>query len=217
MRYFLIFVFFSLSISAGAWDGEVPDTLLEADWLTDVERNVVIEVNMARTDPARYAREVLEPMRQYFQGRIYAVPGETRIMTNEGRRALDECIRVLSSMDPVPPLRASRGLTLAARDHVEDTGPRGLTGHGGADGSTMRQRIERHADWDIYIGENIAYGPDEARAIVAQLLIDDGVPSRGHRDNIMNERFAFIGVAVGPHSRFGAMCVQDFAGSVTER
>lgn len=216
MRYFLVIVFCSLTLSAGAWDGEVPETLLEADWLTDVERNVVIEVNMARTDPSRYAGEILEAMRPYFQGRIYAVPGETRIMTNEGLRALDECIRDLSSMDPVPPLRVSRGLTRAARDHVEDTGPRGITGHGGADGSTMRRRIERHVGWDIEIGENISYGPEEARAIVAQLLIDDGVTSRGHRDNILNERFAFIGVAVGPHSRFGAMCVQDFAGSVTE-
>jgi uncharacterized protein YkwD len=66
---------------------------------------------------------------------------------------------------------------------------------------------------DISAGENINYGNDDARRIVASLLIDDGVPSRGHRRNLLNGTFKFVGVSIGPHPVYGHMCVIDFAGS----
>jgi hypothetical protein len=49
--------------------------------------------------------------------------------------------------------------------------------------------------------------------IVASMLIDDGVPSRGHRQNLLDARFKVIGVAIGPHPSYGHMCVIDLAGS----
>lgn len=52
----------------------------------------------------------------------------------------------------------SKGLECAARDHVKDTGPKGVTGHTGTDGSSMSDRIERYGEWDVTVGENISYG-----------------------------------------------------------
>jgi len=199
-----------------AWNLAELDTARDVPWLSDVEKDVILEMNKVRSDPGRYAEDVLEPMRDDFQGTLYAPPGAPRIRTNEGVRALNDAVRALKSSPPRPPLLPSRGLSRAARDHAEDTGPAGALGHGGRDGSTMRSRIERYVDWDIFIGENISYGNADAAGIVSQLLIDDGVPSRGHRKNILNEVFAYVGVAVAPHGRFGTMCVQDFAGDVRE-
>jgi uncharacterized protein YkwD len=62
--------------------------------------------------------------------------------------------------------------------------------------------------------ENISYGYDDARDVVRQLIIDSGVPTRGHRHNIFGGAYRLAGVACGPHRAYGAMCTIDFAGAL---
>ena len=50
-----------------------------------------------------------------------------------------------------------------------------------------------------------------------QLIIDDGVASRGHRTNIYNPDFKTVGIAIGDHKVYGNMCVMDFADAVAEK
>lgn len=49
-------------------------------------------------------------------------------------------------------------LAVAARDHANDIGPKGIVGHSGSDGSTMTDRIERYGEWMGHVGENISFG-----------------------------------------------------------
>ncbi|NTU58649.1 MAG: CAP domain-containing protein [Chlorobiaceae bacterium] len=195
-----------------AWTARTIDTTSGVDYMARTERDVVIELNMMRTDPARYAMKYLVPLRGCYQGRILKYPGDTAISTNEGLPALEECIRELKRARPVSPLSPREGLTLAARDHVLDQGPTGAIGHTGSDGSSLFTRLSRYGKWEFIAGENISYGYSEARKIVVALLIDDGVPSRGHRKNLLNQRFNLVGVDIGPHQAYGHMCVMDFVG-----
>jgi uncharacterized protein YkwD len=112
--------------------------------------------------------------------------------------------------------KPSRGLTLAARDHVKDIGPANVVGHNGTDGSRPIDRIERHGSFRKICGENIHFGETDARNIVMQLIIDDGVPGRGHRTNIFNNKFKVCGVAIGPHKSYGSCCVIDYAGGFSD-
>jgi uncharacterized protein YkwD len=47
------------------------------------------------------------------------------------------------------------------------------------------------------------------------LLIDDGVADRGHRRNIYDASARVVGIACGPHPRYGTMCVIVQAGGFT--
>jgi uncharacterized protein YkwD len=176
------------------------------------EEKVLAEINLARKDPVAYAKHVKRYRHAYAGNNIFVAPGLGRVVSKEGLKALDEAWDYLQAAKPAPPLAASAVLALAARDHAGDIGPRGIVGHVGSDGSTFADRIARHGRVPQPQGENIAFGWSDARMIVVQLIIDDGVPDRGHRHNLFNPDFKTVGIGEGPHSQYGTMCVMDFGG-----
>ncbi|AFY81662.1 Cysteine-rich secretory protein family [Oscillatoria acuminata PCC 6304] len=196
-----------------------PLILTEGDsmpYLSQLEAQIIREMNQARTNPGDYA-DKLETLKTYYNGRFFQPPGETPIRTQEGIRAVDEAIRALRAMDSKPALRPSRGMSQAAADLVQDQGPRGGTGHTGSDRSTPFDRMNRYGRWRGGAAENISYGPDTAEQVVMQLIIDDGVSSRGHRENIFNGEFRWTGVACGPHQTYRQMCAIVYANGYDER
>jgi uncharacterized protein YkwD len=180
-----------------------------------IEAEVVAETNLARTQPSLYAT-FLEARRPFYQDGYLRMPGRVTLRTQEGIAALDEAIAFLRHAKPLPPVTASQGLARAARDHVRDIGPRGVVSHDGRDGSSPFDRMSRYGRWEGKAGENISFGPDTAREVVLQLLVDDGVPSRGHRHNLFDPGFAKVGVAFGEHAAYRKVCVTDFAGGYSE-
>lgn len=198
----------------GIWDDSL-NTAKNATYLTEREKAVIFEMNKVRTNPKRYAVEVVEPMIARFVDEdnryIYIKDDGTRILTNEGRKAVKECIKALSTIDSVGILYPSEGLSRAAKDHMQSQGPTGKVGHSSKAGATPWDRIKKHGQLEGMAGENIDYGNELAQEIVVSLLIDDGVPSRGHRINIMKKEFGVAGVAIGSHLRYGTMCVIDYA------
>jgi len=182
----------------------------------DLAGQVLAEMNLARTKPRTYAG-FLRKFRGQFRGKDYVLPGSTPlIQTSEGVKAVDEAVKFLSRQKPLPPLAWSDGLASAAAELAEEQGRTGALGHTGRQSGGMRERIERHGKWERQIAENIGYGPKDARNMVMQLIIDDGVTDRGHRKNTFGTAFGVVGVACGPHPEFGSMCVIDFAGGFRE-
>ena len=204
------------------WDIAALDTAAEVDYLSPAEKDVILEMNKARADPKKYAELYIKPMLQYnwggpFGANSYLAPGATvYTSTTEGKNGIQSCINDLSRRQSMPPFIPSRGLFLAAKDHANDTGPKGITGHTGSDKSSMGQRINRYGKWDRGAGENISYGHNTGKDIVVQLLLDDGVSSRGHRNNILNRNFKYSGAAIGSHSKFTYLCVIDYANEYTD-
>lgn len=182
---------------------------------TSLDKAVFEEINLARTDPKRYA-VILKEARKHYSGKKLSLQGRI-FETVEGTAAVNEAITFLNSQNPLPPLEWSDFLRKAAADHVNDQGPTKSTGHSGTDRSTTKKRIERYATWSGSIGENINYSFTDPRWVVIQLIVDDGVPARGHRKNIFSFTFKKAGVACGPHAGFGSMCVIDFAQDVTKK
>lgn len=176
---------------------------------------MVDETNFARTKPAEYVA-LLQDWAQSFDGKRVRRKGETTLLTQEGVSAVQEAIAFVQRQVPLPPLDTAQGLHLAAADHCADQGPKGATGHDGSDGSSSDTRVARHGQWLKTMGENISYGSQTGRDVVLSLIVDDGVPGRGHRTNIFSPEFAVVGVGCGSHRGYRVMCVMDYAGGFAD-
>ena len=166
---------------------------------SELATQILAEMNLARTQPQHYA-QIVEA--QFRAG---------------GSSAVREAVRFLQKASPLRPLACSPGLNASAWSHVADAGPRGAMGHSGSGGSSPFTRMARQGRWIGRAGENLYYGPQDARGIVIALIVDEGVLGRGHRKNIFSPAFAVAGVAHGAHARYGAMCVMNFATGFAEK
>ncbi|HEX9973299.1 MAG TPA: CAP domain-containing protein [bacterium] len=216
MKFAKILLAINLSVFLMTCPGCTQNRRIETDKnRIELDKEILKELNLARQHPKKYAT-FLEQERPYYVGKFIKRPGEITIITNEGVSAVDEAIRFLKKVNPVAPLYHSAGMSRAAMDHVQDQGRKGTFGHRGSDGSQPADRVSRYGKWLETVGENISYGRDVARDIVIGLIVDDGVPSRGHRNNIFNPQFRIVGIACGAHKTFGTMCVMNFAGDFVD-
>ncbi len=181
-----------------------------------LERGILVEMNRARANPVGYAK-FLQTWRKRFQGKQARLSSRLFLQTKEGVAVVDEAIRAVKKAQPAPRLRLSAGISRAARDHVRYQGKRGLIGHRGQGGSNPYQRISRHGYWLEPGGENNSYGPDTAVAVVRDLIVDDGVPDRGHRINMFRADYKVTGIACGYHKIHRVMCVINYAGGFEEK
>lgn len=217
MRIILFILVLSISAMVFAQPDEKPwpaelQTAKTTSCLDELEREVVLELNKVRSNPNQYADEYLEELKAAFSGNLYTYPGQETLRSKEGIAPLIECISVLKSTAPIPILNPSEGLTRSAEELLKDQQRYGGIGHITRAGLTPQNRIEKYGEWDICSAEDITYASFEARQIVIALLIDDGVPERAHRKNILNPCFHYAGVAYGKHPGYQTMCVIDYAG-----
>jgi uncharacterized protein YkwD len=186
------------------------------DYLSPLELEILDEMNLARTEPQKYAAFV-EEFKKYYRGTNLSIPGRQTLITAEGTVAVDEAISFLRAATPLPAFQVSKGVCSAAADHVRDLVSKGLTGHKGSDGSTPNARLDRYGRWDMAVGENIVYDISTARQIVIGFLIDDGVANRGHRRNIFDSKYRIAGVSISNASGTSALGVINFTAGFTEK
>jgi uncharacterized protein YkwD len=178
--------------------GLVCFTFTPAAHAMSLDDAVLAELNYARAHPVEYARELRRD------------PD-----ASEDRAALEEAIDFLERQQPLGPLAGDRRIATAAREHSRAQAASGSVGHGVAGG--LGRRLQENGVWAGLSAENISYGNDTATGVVRQLIIDSGVPGRGHRRNIFSASYQLAGVACGPHPTYDVMCVIDFAGALVQR
>mmetsp|Transcript_11266 Transcript_11266/g.15471 ORF Transcript_11266/g.15471 Transcript_11266/m.15471 type:complete len:261 (+) Transcript_11266:895-1677(+) len=158
---------------------------------------LVAEHNFARTKPAKYAEDRVRPL----LARIDANKNITfnsglKINSKEGATAVNTLLLDLTKRSPCAPLDLDYALSRAASEHCRDLCTRGIVDnteeHTGFDGSNLLTRIQRHGSV-LHSAENITNTHNHHVDIVLSLLIDDGLPSRSHRKNILDPKFTTIG------------------------
>jgi uncharacterized protein YkwD len=106
---------------------------------------------------------------------------------------------------PAPPMRLSDTLGTVAFGHANDMARHNYFEHEDLTGHSPADRVRAVGYREKLVGENIAYGPKSAEEVVQGWL-----ESPGHCENIMDPRFAEMGIAfaAGQSARRGLFWVQ---------
>jgi hypothetical protein len=183
------------------------NTAKNADYLTDTEKQVILYMNLARMDGSRfykaYIPQYIEEYNQTYSPTIDSTNSYLISLWDD-----------LSKIENQPMLLPHPKLSTSATYHASDMGKTGDIGHLSSNGNSFWKRILKYYPDAEYVttGENCSYGYSDAIGIVCQLLLDDNVPSLGHRKNILSTTFYWVGVSIAPHKKYDFNCVMDFAG-----
>ena len=200
-------------LAALGWTAQVltaANTAQEADYLTADEKASILYLNLARLFPQKFATHMAATWKKLDGSSTYIIK---RKLKAEEFGSLQVQLR---QMEPVAALFPHPGLCKAAAYHADDMGQKGNIGHNSSDGRRFSVRAKEEGGYAAW-AENCSYGMHHPFGVIMQLLIDDGVPSLGHRKNMLNGSYNLIGTAIRPHKMYGTNCVQDFGrGEVPE-
>lgn len=161
------------------------NTVSSATYMTPLERDVMICINLARLYPRKFAQ-------------IEVAPFEMDASVSPTFAAYKQSLmQTLQTMEPVCAIVPSYEYYLAAYCWAEESGRLGVIGH---------SRVECEK---VNVAECCSYGVDTPIGITLQWLIDDNVASLGHRINCLSPSYKQGGVAHMPHSVWRYCTVLD--------
>jgi uncharacterized protein YkwD len=175
---------------------DMTNTALHTATLTAEEKKLIQLINLARLDGNAFMKRIAIPYikandkddDEYVEG-LYADLMRTK------------------NLHLLKPLEA---LHKSAAHHAQDMGAKGQLGHDSSDGTTFVMRIHKFHK-PVTVSENINYGYSDAVSIIMEMLIDEGVPDRTHRHNILGKTFNHVGVSIKAHKMMEFNCVMDFS------
>lgn len=181
-----------LSYFSTEWESPLyqkANTAAGQDYMNDDEKEVIYILNLARMNPKLFAQTVVKAYPEY---------ADPAIAKSKYFKSL---VATMEKMEPLSVLSPDQGCFTSANCHAVSSGKNAYVGH--------ERKSPACKKTEYYKGECCAYGFDDALDIVVRLLIDEGVPSLGHRV-LMFYPFESIGVSIQPHKGFQYNAVLDF-------
>ncbi|HNX65367.1 MAG TPA: CAP domain-containing protein [Bacteroidales bacterium] len=182
---------------------EKANTAADAKYLSTEEKEVFRYLNLVRLNGKKFFDSFLDVYMKHNND-LYS----EKIKSNNSY--LISLKKDLSNINGLQPIYPDERLFKAAEYHASDMGKKGTTGHNSSDGTGFFDRMKHFMGTEYYLSENCSYGYGDALDIVCNLLLDNGIPSLGHRKNILNPEQNMAGVSIRPHTVFETNCVIDF-------
>lgn len=152
-----------------------------------LELKVAELLNDVRKDPKGFEEHIIAPM-------LKEAPTDEYLITLSS---------TLKEMKPAGELIGDAKLYQSAFCHAKGIGSKGLSTH-------ERQSLSCKEKM-TFNGECISFGKGKPSDILIQLLVDQGVPSYGHRKICLDSGYKRIGVSLEKHSVWGRCAVLDFS------
>ncbi len=167
------------------------NTAVDENFMTAKEKEVIYILNLVRSNPPLFANTVL--------AKYPALTGKEYLLNDT--YYYQSLIATLHKMEQQTLLYADKECYTSAACHAQKSGSTGYTGHvrNGADCKSKKH----------FLGECCDYGNENPLEIILALLVDEGVPSLGHRIILLGD-YESIGVATRKHKTYGYNTVLDF-------
>lgn len=180
------------------------NTAANVTYMRDDEKQMLMEINFVRAHPKTYAFLVARYLHEQSESPFG--------LDADDHQAGQELIAELNTMEAMPVLQPSTCAYEAARSHGLDSQRRGFFSHTGSDKSDPWDRILKKCPQYSSANENGVGGfSGSPRNHVISLLIDSGVPSRGHRHNILNREWKYGACFRYDDKTYRNFWVQNFA------
>ena len=167
-------------------------------------KEIIDEVNKARSNPSGYAQKVDEYI-SYFTGPIIKIPGiNVQIRTQEGDAPYKETRDFLKNEQSVGVLTPSKALCEIAQELLDkvvdsDTGE--------IEETETEQIIDKHGTFSGKFTRAMDFGGFTSEQVVINFLVCDGDPDRTQREPLLGRGLNKIGVAFGKHNIYSTVCV----------
>jgi uncharacterized protein YkwD len=154
------------------------------------EKKLIYIINLMRTNPALFTSTV-----------VSKYPDSAYMTSLKNSSYYKSLLTTLRTQVPLGLLYPDSVCFVSANCHAITAGKKGYVGH-------ERQTEDCKKKW-VFNGECCDYGHNQALDILMSLLIDDGVPSLGHR-KICLSPYNKIGASLQTHEVYSYNTVIDF-------
>ena len=162
------------------------------------EKDLFYWTNYFRQNPKRFYEQVIQEFLKQFP--------EAKSTYS---RSLEVDIR--KAQASLPLFIPDNGLLKTSKEHAKDLIRRGnVISHNSSSGKSFSQRLQDAGKYNCG-AENVYVGSNKALESLITLLIDNGVPDKGHRMNLLDSRYGRMGVSFQTAGSGTGLLVQDFA------
>jgi uncharacterized protein YkwD len=177
--------------------------------ISDFEKDVILYHNLVRLYPIKYLEvEILNLNEDLETKDKIKFPNSWR-GTDINSDYYKSLISTLSSQKPLPKLIFDYGLSSTAKCLAKEQSLNGNIGHNRINCPQIYLNTS-NKNIGYGTGENCGYGNYNGKDLVNNLLIDQDVPSLGHRNNILNSKFTKIGAGTDFHPKYETVIVVDY-------
>ncbi len=165
-------------------------TATHVKYMSDEEKKVIHILNLMRLNPLLFLKSV-----------VMKYPNVSMNPSFENSSYFKSLITTLQNQQPLPVFTPDEKCYNSANCHALISGTKSYVGH---------DRLSSECKSRQYFsGECCSYGYSTALDIVLTLLIDEDVPSLGHRYALLGP-YKNCGVSIQPHRKYGFNAVIDF-------
>ncbi|KQM64582.1 hypothetical protein ASE74_11215 [Pedobacter sp. Leaf216] len=192
------------------------NTAANAAYLSNEEKNIVMYMNLIRIDGEKFYYTFLEDYINNYNAKVRQYRNYNELKITRNNSYYTSLLKHLRGIKNLQMFYPDDKLTSLSRNHAQDLNRNNLDTHESSNGDKFSKRLSKYFP-NKAMSENIDFGYSNSLDIVCHLLLDCGVPSLGHRFNLLDQKYKLntVGVSIQPHPSYSWCAVIDFVAQPT--